>query len=355
MLRQEDLYLDSGYANIKGIIDNSGRPFIFMVGARGIGKTYGAVEYCLDNNIRAIFMRRTQQQCDMISNNEMCQVKPNYRARGMYYDVESITKGVYGVYDAHIDEENGKVVKDSDEPRLVNCALSTIYNIRGFDGSDYTHIFYDEFIPEPHARPIKNEGEALLQAYETINRNRELQGRPPLIMVCMANSNYLANPIFADLNLITPCDKTFRKGKFIYDNPKRGVCVINFVKSPISEQKRGTALYRFSMGKDFNAMALDNEFRDERSDSKSLPLNQIIPVLNVGELTVYRVKSQSYIYISMHHMDTDKVFPDTEKGLEAFRFQQWQKTLWLEYISNDLVFENYECEYLFKKYCGLKK
>ena len=37
-------------------------------------------------------------------------------------------------------------------------------------------IIFAEFIPEAHERLIKNEAAALFNFYETINRNRELDG-----------------------------------------------------------------------------------------------------------------------------------------------------------------------------------
>lgn len=354
-LRESDLYLPSGYADFKGIIAKCPYPFIFMVGARGIGKTYGAIDYVLDNDIRAFYMRRTQQMCDTVSTRELTQIKPNYTDRGLQYNIDTIAKGIFGLYDAEYDEESGKYVNTCAKPRIINCALSTIYNIRGFDGSDYTHIFYDEFIPEPHARPIKNEGEALLQAYETISRNRELKGQEPLRLICMANSNDLANPIFADLGLITPCDKTFRSGRCIHEDAERGMCIINFTRSPISERKRTTALYKFSMGMDYAHMALENTFRNARSESRSLPLNQLLPKLNVGELTIYTLKNGNGLYVSQHYMECNTAYTADEKGLDAFRIHMWAKTLYMQYISDQILFENFECEYLFKKYCGITK
>ena len=61
----EKLYLESGYLNMEYII-NLPVPFIFVLGGRGTGKTYGALKYLLDNDKRFIMMRRTQTQVDMI-------------------------------------------------------------------------------------------------------------------------------------------------------------------------------------------------------------------------------------------------------------------------------------------------
>ena len=60
------LYDNNGYLDIEKII-RCGQPFIFIVGGRGTGKTYGMLKYVLDNNIPFIYMRRTQAQADIIN------------------------------------------------------------------------------------------------------------------------------------------------------------------------------------------------------------------------------------------------------------------------------------------------
>lgn len=43
-----NLYLDNGYVDIRSIRE-SGYPFIFMWGGRGIGKTYGVIDDVINN------------------------------------------------------------------------------------------------------------------------------------------------------------------------------------------------------------------------------------------------------------------------------------------------------------------
>ena len=66
-------------------------------------------------------------------------------------------------------------------------ALSTFGNLRGVDFSDVDMIFFDEFVPQKNARPIKAEAEAFFNLYETVNRNRELDGRPPVRVLMLSN------------------------------------------------------------------------------------------------------------------------------------------------------------------------
>ena len=63
------LFLESGYLNIREIL-NSNSSFIFIVGARGVGKTYGALKYAIESGAVFGYMRRTQAQADIINKEE---------------------------------------------------------------------------------------------------------------------------------------------------------------------------------------------------------------------------------------------------------------------------------------------
>lgn len=60
-LKWRDLYIQEGpsegYVNFKSIIERTeGYSFLFLVGARGIGKTYGAIELIHSENTPSVFM-----------------------------------------------------------------------------------------------------------------------------------------------------------------------------------------------------------------------------------------------------------------------------------------------------------
>jgi hypothetical protein len=204
-----NIYQDSGYIDIRKIL-SLGLPFIFLVGGRATGKTYGSLKVVIEDDIRFIYMRRTQTQADLINKPEFSPYKSLNTDLGWNIGTESISKYNAGFYRQV--EEDGRMISQG-SPLGYTCALSTVSNIRGFDASDVELQIYDEFIPEKHERPIKEEGKALLNSYETINRNRELNGKKPVQLLCMANANDLANPVFMELGLVKKAYEMKKKTK----------------------------------------------------------------------------------------------------------------------------------------------
>lgn len=314
-------------------------PFTFIVGARGVGKTYGGLEYMTERGLKYMYMRRTQGQADLINKPEFTPFKDLNIDKGWNVITKPISKYNAGFYMA---DENGEV---SGAPLGYTCALSTLSNLRGFGASDIECLFYDEFIPEKHERPIKNEGEALFNAYETINRNRELKGRAPLKLICAANSNDLGNPVFMALGLVRKAENMRRRNQTLHIDKERGICLILVDKSPISQAKRNTALYRLTKGSEFAEMALDNNFaHEEVGRIKPLPLKELIPLVGIGELTIYHHKSNQLLYASTHRTGSPPIYSMGEQDRKRFiRKYGW---IWDIYMTNNIVFEEYLAEIL---------
>ena len=60
------LYLESGYINQEKILSSADH-FIFEIGPRGTGKSYGILKYILEHKINFMLLRRTQTEADIIS------------------------------------------------------------------------------------------------------------------------------------------------------------------------------------------------------------------------------------------------------------------------------------------------
>lgn len=323
------LYLDNGYVNIPWILAQ-GLPFNFLIGGRGTGKTYGALKYVVENNIKFMFSRRTQAQIDIVTTNEFSPFKPINRDLGIDITSGKVTKYNAGFY------------KDGEpEPIGYASALSTMSNLRGFDASDVPLWIFDEFIPEKHEKPIKNEGAAFLNGYETINRNREFNGGNPLQALCLSNSNDVGCPILMEFGLVSHAMKMQNSGKTISILRNRGIGIYLLSDSRISKKKSETALYKaVSPESRFAEMAIGNAFReDDALHVRSRPIREYTSIAKVGELCFYAHKSDGTYYATFHTSGSPEIFSGDDIDIRRFRL----KYGWMlrKYLTGELFCEDY--------------
>lgn len=332
-----NIYLESGYLDIAAILAYK-RPFTFIVGGRGIGKTYGALKYVTENRIPFMLMRRTQTQTDMINKPEFSPFKSVADDLGLDITISSNSK-------------YSSTVSVDGEPLGYTAALSTISNLRGFDASDVKILIYDEFIAEPHERLLKMEGTAFLNAYETINRNRELPPKklPSLQCLLLANSFNIGNPIFLEMGLVNTAAKMQAEKREVYLNNK-GVALIMPQNSPISAEKTSTALYLISENNSFSRMALGNEFSYNPMDSiGSKPLKEYKPMVTVGGITIYKHKAGKKYYIVEQDNGSQNKYNTDNVDLKRF-LKKYGIILYNAYMANNVDFQNMLTKQLFECY-----
>lgn len=322
-------------------------PFVFIVGARGIGKSYGCLLDLLQNyqetGQRFIYMRRSDAQADIVGSAEGNPYNEINRDTGSDIHIKKVNRKLKGFY-----------LGEEETPMGLIMALSTFSGKRSVSFSAYDILFFDEFIPEVHERPIKNEAEAFFHVVETISRNRELQGKPPLKVICASNSNTVDNPLFLELGLVTRALRMEEKKTPIYTDPKRGVSLVMPFSSPISRKKKDTALYRLTQNStDFQKVAIENEFNDDISDNvKSLNLSQYSSLVHVGELFIYSHKAERRYYISSHKQGTFQ--SEFSSGqMDITRFKSRYTYLWFAHLRREVYFESYIEQLLFEKYFSL--
>lgn len=348
------LYLSSGFFDfqrIRHFAEKNNITFVYIVGGRGTGKTYGAIDsYLYDEPQPFVWIRRTQAQADIINKPEFNPFKKNAKGREFTACMKPISQYNAGIYKGVPDDDGGLIPEG---PALgYTAALSTFSNIRGFDADTVQAIIWDEFIPEAHERPIKNEAEAFFNAYETINRNREFEepARPPVIAFCLANSNDLGNPVFLYAGHVQKCLNMRKNGQDVYIDFNRGYMIILLDESPIAKEKEQTALYKYLGRSDFTDMSLSNVFHGEKDIKvRARPLSEYKPVVTVSELTIYKHKgNQLPHYCSFHRSGSCPAYGGSDTEFQ--RFANKYNWLWLAYMRDRIEFEDYGAELLFQKY-----
>lgn len=346
------IFNDDGYVNFDYIMEK-GQTHIFICGGRGVGKSFGILKYCIDNGISFIYMRRTQKQVDLIKNDEFNPFKALENVLGEKYRFITIkiNRNITGIYHSEFNEEKQKL-EPVGVPLGYIMALSTIRSVRGWS-STAEILIYDEFVPEKHERPLRAEGERLLNAMETIGRNRQIENRKPLRLVALTNSNMLANPVFIELQMVSIAEKMLANGEQMRSYPDKKLTLILLPETPISKRKAETDLYKLA-GKDsdFYRMAINNEFtKEEIQDIESRNLREYKPVVTVGEITVYQHKSRNEWYVCGHKSGT---VPEYQTGpMELKRFTRDYYYLWLAYMNRSIIFESYVYKVLLEKYFNI--
>lgn len=326
------LYMENGYLNVNEIIEQP-QPFIFITGARGIGKTYGFIKWFIDHQIPFIYMRRTKDESDLNGAEESSSITKNIRDAGKIFSAKKIAKKFYQVF--------------ADDKEVCLCiGLSVIASVRGISLDQYDYILYDEFITEPHVRALRNEGLAVANAYETFNRNRELEGRPPIKMICLSNSLNIANDVFIQFDLVNTAEQLLYSKEEIYSDS--GKMLIICQNSPISARKAGTALYQ-SASEEYARLAIKNEFiLNDFSYVRRMPLAQYQCKLSIGDLFIYKDKDGRSWYCTFTKGQTKKKYGSNHNDLK--RMQREQMRLWWAYLDGKIIFDSYQAVALFEKY-----
>lgn len=324
-----ELYQKSGYLNTDYVLSLN-CTFNLITGGRGTGKTFGLLDTALRQGKKYIYLRRTQTNIDLIGTEEYSPLKSIERVRG----IETRTKKINKYVAAHYLGEN-------QEPLGYCMALSTFANVRGFDATDVDWLIFDEFVPEKNARKIKDEGEAFLNCYETINRNRELEGEEPVKVFCCGNSNNISNPVFISFGMVNIARRAQKSGREVTVLKDRGIAYINLADSKISNLKKDTALYRASKNKSFNSMSLDNDFGETTDDIKSYNLRGLKCIAAIDDIfAIYRLKDGRY-YVSEHISGTPHTFTTAEIDLKRFKLKY--PRVMSDYARNLVTFESDFC------------
>ena len=312
-----NIYTPDGWLDIPHIVEVADRNainFIIIIGKRQVGKTYGVLKYMIDEDKRFIFMRRVKTELEMLEKNV------NSPFEKIYPGLISFSKE--SDYTAAIERIDRGEEGDTVTRIATGAALSTIGNIRGFNGDIYTDWVFDEVIPEEQLFKVRNEGDAFLNAHTTINGNRELEGRPCVRCWLLSNSNNLNSGILDALKVTKDVERMSLRGEEVRLLKDRGILILlPESKKIVEKRKQLGGLYK-AIGGDskFSKMAYENEFAyNDFSDVKGEPLREYNPYLTIGKITIHLHKNDKRLYV------TDRVrakpryeLNDNESGVNQF-------------------------------------
>lgn len=330
---------------------NDDYPFQIFIGGRGTGKTYSAYTGCLGLQERKvvpdkfIWMRRTSAELELMEDTEKGEgvgdIKKINKDFGVNYGYKAINGKMAGLY--HREMVNDGKYTYQGSPVGYGIALSTVSSIRGINFSDCSDWIYDEFIPEVHVKKMKGESDALLNAYESINRNREMEGLPAIRLWLLANSNNIYNPIFVGLGIVSIAEKMRAAGKAHKYIKERGLAIHILPPSKaFIEKKKETALYKLTKGTTFYDMALNNDFA--YNDFSLIAYRKItgyVPVACVDDAYIYKKKGDSEVYVSYSPAKVPSFNSKIAQDVIRFR-RDYGVQIQPYFVSGKITFESYD-------------
>jgi len=227
--------------------------FNFLVGQRGVGKTYGWKKKVIRAAIRKgeqfMYVRRYKDELKI--------------SKDSFFD-DLVVKGEFPdwdfrTYGAFAQMAPASTRDDKKRPwKTIGhfIALSTAASIKSVAYPLVTNIGYDEFIIEKgNVQYIPNEVRAFLNLYSTVDRNQDKTK-----VFFMANSVMITNPYFLYWDIKPDESREFTV-------LKDGYMVIHFVEAKeFTDQVYETKFGKFIEGSEFGDFAVGNQFADNHDN-----------------------------------------------------------------------------------------
>lgn len=332
------------------VVGRSSLPFQFFIGMRGVGKTYSALKHCAtrENEEKFILLRRTERDMERLfgSKASLSPFKKINNNEGLDIDVEYTKSEGFGLI-YNISKDTADATGEERYPIGYTTGLSVFSGLRGADFSDADLVVFDEFIPEEHVTQRTSLGSAFLHFYETINRNRELDGKDPLRVIFLANSIKLNNDILAACGIISVIADMQVKGLHKYSDEKRGIYIELVENEAFKEAKENTALYRMTGDNDFKGQAIGNQFmQDDFRSIKQIRLQEYSPIMCFGVYTIYQHRSRGYLYICKKTVQGVEHLKELDMDIlywrlcGIYRLAQLQRKVQYDEYTTKLVFDS---------------
>lgn len=203
----------------------------FIIGARGIGKSFGMkvhpIRRFIKHGEQFIYLRRYKDEIKKVRNyfNDVAKAFPEHKfqVKGREFYIDG---------------------------KLAGWAipLSSWQSEKSNTYPNVSTIIYDEFIREKdNSGYIPNEVPALLNLMDTVFRDRE-----NVRCVCLSNAVSVVNPYFLYFGIVPDIKKRF--------NPYKNIVVEIPDSKDFSDERRKTKFGLLIDGTEYGDMSLDNEF-----------------------------------------------------------------------------------------------
>lgn len=344
--------INDGYYHFSNDLELYPDAIVYIVWSmRGPGKTYSFLYHSVYEGHKFIYMKRTNEDVNFICSsdkNPLLSFDPSpfvplNRDYGWNIKPILIEKGVGAFYHCNSDGD------PTGAPLGYCLSLNKIKSIKGVDFSDCDYICLDEFVPQTHEIVRKTEGDALLDLYMTVARDREYRGKDPLKLILFANAEKISTPITNTLEIVDDMALlNFSEKTHMYIKDREIMLHhITLEECPVARKQAEGGMSKVMHNTNWADKALGGIFaNDDFSCVQKLPMKGFSPYIEL----MYKRKYY-YIYIrssdGMHYMTTSRnsnsLFNfnlDKESSREAF-YKDYLGELQAECLEDKFRFQTY--------------
>lgn len=347
---------DVEYIDVMDYVDNN-YPFQIFMGGWGVGKTYSALRGMINEKYKFIYMRRTTEQLDALTDKKYADLtnpfKSVNRDYGWNVGFQKLGKKLAGIYHREKTEKGENLPVG--EPIGAGISLFGTASMRGMDMTDMEFWIYDEFCKELHEPKRKGEFRALIRAYETIARNKEIQTGKKMPMFLFSNTDDLYNEVLIGFGLVHDAERMVANGEHHKYYKNRGLA-LHILETPESliQAKSQTALYKLMQGTNIVDVALKNEFGfADFSYVKYLDIRGFRPLYGLGKAYIYKKKGEKLYYISYAKAQCKWFNPDIPTDITAFLRTGMGLVLQDEIPVGNVRFESYDLKAFIYEILGI--
>lgn len=343
------IYTEEGWLDIPAIL-NQGCWLNVIIGTRQIGKTFGVTKYLVENRIPHIYMRRTKDELDVITDDPDLNPYLALRKVGLKADLISVRSGWQITTETEVESEEGVITEE--EKIGIGLPLGRIAKLRGFSGDSYNELVFDEFIPEKLVIQRKSEGDAFRNAIITIEGNRVLEKKPPLRVWLLANANDLFSPIAIAMKLVPKIEEMTRRGQEVRVYEKEGILICLPSGEAVTKKRMNDPILSYlNDDSAFADMAFRNTFSyNDTGKVKPKEIRGWKPMFRTARFYVWKRGQHLYVCRSAHKVG--KLYTASDDDRIRCNLDYPEMTALYRY--DFITFSDAEILYEFRLYFSIK-
>lgn len=308
-------YTDKGYIDIEAVRKlTASTPFVFIIGARQCGKTYGVTKSILAHQEKPVIIRRTKDERLKFANDQLTPIRPITRQLVGVAEADLVT-----LYRRDPEIPSGR----EEDPAGWVIDLNTARK-RGFSMPKFDSVVYDECVPEQRAggRADYSQADTFFNLLITLfsNDSRFIDAADHPKVWILGNSNSIDAAIFSVFGITKTIERMIRRSQTVYISPQRALAVFLVDAPERAAVRQQMPLMRVAERSAATEMALHNRFGGDATGIHGWPLREFLALAsfkddyNAFTIWLHKRARPSIIYVTRGAFPARHQLPNSDEA-----------------------------------------